>query len=165
ILSNYFPLLGAIKKIECYDISNISGRLATGSLVTFIDGDPDKNFYRRFRIKTKSTPDDFAMLSEVLKRRLSHTDWPLPDLIIVDGGKPQVSTMSKILEDQNLTIPLVGLAKREEQIILLHNDNFVTLSLKVGSGALSLVQRLRDEAHRFAHKYHQLLRLKALIKT
>ncbi len=162
-LGNYFAQLNIPKTIECYDISNISGRFAAGSLVTFIDGEPAKDFYRHFRIKFKSTPDDFFMLREVFIRRLKHEEWDLPDLFVVDGGIPQVATMTQILNNQKITIPLVGLAKKEEQIIIPHQGKFVTLSLPIGSPALSLIQRLRDEAHRFAHRYHEFLRLKYLL--
>lgn len=163
ILKTYFNEIGLLQKIECYDISNISGKLAVGSLVTFIDGEPAKEYYRRFRIKTKNTPDDFAMLKEVIRRRLSHTDWTYPNLFVVDGGVPQVATMLKVLSEKKIDIPLVGLAKKDEEMIIPYQGEYVRLKLEKGSAGLSLIQRLRDEAHRFAHKYHELLRLKYLL--
>lgn len=163
ILSTYYTEVSLPKKIECYDISNIAGKFAVGSQVTFIEGQPAKNLYKRFKIRTKSTPDDFAMLKEMFERRFSHIDWPLPNLIVVDGGIPQVSTIKKVLTEKKVNVPLIGLAKRNEEIIVPISGKFVTIKLPIGAPALSLIQRVRDEAHRFAHKYHELLRLKYLL--
>ncbi|MDO8460806.1 MAG: GIY-YIG nuclease family protein, partial [bacterium] len=89
-------------KIECFDISNISGKFATGSMVVFINGEKESSLYRRFKIKNEEKPNDFAMMQEVLFRRLKHTEWKLPDLIIIDGGKGQISSVLKILKDSHL---------------------------------------------------------------
>lgn len=149
------------KRIECYDISIISGKFATGSLVVFTDGEKDSSWYRRFRIRRSfGKNDDFAMMSEVLGRRFNHPEWPLPDLIIVDGGKGQVSTAEKVLIERNLSIPLIGLVKKEEVII---TPDFKEIKLPKDSKVLHLIMRIRDEAHRFAITYHRKLRSKALL--
>jgi excinuclease ABC subunit C len=147
-----------IHRIECYDISNTQGTNATGSLVVFTDGEKDSKWYRRFKIKPETKgPNDFAMMYEVLSRRLKHTEWPLPELLIVDGGKGQISSAKKALEDSGISVPLVGLAKREEIII---TSDFHEVILPKRSHALQLVMRIRDEAHRFAITYHRKLRSK-----
>jgi excinuclease ABC subunit C len=145
-----------LERIECYDISNTSGTHATGSLVVFSYGEKDSKWYRRFKIKPETKgPNDFAMMYEVLTRRLKHTEWPYPQLFIVDGGKGQISSAQKALDEANVTIPLVGLAKREEIII---TSDFRQIILPKKSKALQLVMRIRDEAHRFAITYHKKLR-------
>ncbi len=145
------------KRIECYDISNLQGSNATGSMVVLTNGAPDKSQYRRFKIKCKDTPDDFAMHREVLSRRLKN-DWPLPDLFIVDGGKGQVSTAYSVLQENNINIPVVGLAKRLEEIFVPNNPK--PILLERSSPALLLLQQIRDESHRFAITYHRKLRQK-----
>lgn len=156
-------------KIECFDISNIQGTNAVGSMVVFIDGKPAKNLYRKFKIKTKTTPDDFAMMTEVLKRRFKHTEINsddsfsiLPDLLIVDGGKGQLSSAHKVLTDLRIAIPLIGLAKKNEDIFMLKDNNgeleFRQRRLRYASDGYFLLQRIRDESHRFAINYHRKLR-------
>lgn len=159
------PHLGALPplhRIECYDISNISGTLATGSMVTFLDGEPAKDYYRRFRIRTKTTPDDFAMLREMMGRRLKHTEWDLPDLFIIDGGKPQLIAIGRVMEAFAIDRPVIGLAKHFEEIVIPLHGTFTKVRPSPDSPAIHLLQRIRDEAHRFAHKYHEHLRLKEL---
>lgn len=146
-------------KIECFDISNTSGNLSTGSMVVFIQGEMEKPLYRRFKIKTKG-PNDFEMIKEVLERRLKHKEWILPELIIVDGGKGQVSSAIEALKSSGINIPLIGLAKRNEEII---TSDFKKIILPKDSKALHLLMRIRDEAHRFAIAYHKKLRSKFLI--
>lgn len=160
LLLPYYPSLGPIRRIECYDISNTSGTLATGSMVTFSNGEPDKDYYRRFRIRTKTTPDDFAMMREMLARRLRHTDWPAPDLLVIDGGAPQLRALKTVLDESGMRLPVIGLAKQEEELVIPKGETFVKIDLPSSSSALHLVQRLRDEAHRFARSYHHLLRKK-----
>jgi len=151
-------LVDPIQRIECYDVSNTSGTNATGSLVVFTDGEKDAKWYRRFKIKPETKgPNDFAMMHEVLTRRLKHTEWPYPQLLIVDGGKGQISMAHKALQEANLSIPLVGLAKKQEIII---TSDFREIILPKRSHALQLVMRMRDEAHRFAITYHKKLRSK-----
>lgn len=147
----------SLERIECFDISNTSGTNATGSMVVFIQGEKDGSKYRKFKIRTVNSPNDFAMMEEVLKRRLNHNEWSYPDLIIVDGGKGQVSSALKALKDANKNIPLTGLAKREETII---TSDFKEIILPKNSDALKLLMRIRDEAHRFAITYHRKLRSK-----
>lgn len=146
-----------LERIECYDISNISGKFAVGSMVVLTDGEIDKSQYRRFQIKRppKVVPNDFAMMKEVLSRRLNHKEWKKPSLIIVDGGKGQISSAQKAIFEANEDIPLIGIAKREE---LLITTDFRVIKLSHKSGALTLVRRIRDEAHRFAITYHRKLR-------
>ncbi len=150
-----------LKRIECFDISNISGTNATGSMVVFINGEKDGSKYRKFKIKTLNSPNDFAMMEEVLQRRIRHTEWPYPNLLIVDGGKGQISSALKAMQQfNNLTIPIIGLAKKEETII---TSDFKEISLPKNSRALKLVMRIRDEAHRFAITYHRMLRSKTFL--
>ncbi|MGV8058214.1 MAG: excinuclease ABC subunit UvrC [Smithellaceae bacterium] len=162
-------------RIECYDISNISGKQAVGSQVVFQDGEPDKAGYRRYRIKTMDEPDDYAMMSEVLKRRLTGKD-PLPDLIVVDGGKGQLNVALSVLRDLKIKLDVIGLAKEErtflsgrgiikkkvekseDRVYLPRRKDAVFLSSS--PQALHLLQRLRDEAHRFAVSYHHKLKRK-----
>lgn len=159
-------------RIECYDISNISGKSATGSMIVFLNGKPNKSLYRKFKIKTKDEPDDFSMLREVFQRRFkinrrkndkSFSNYP--DLIVVDGGKGQLSSVLNILKLHKIDIATIGLAKREEEIFKIEGENFKKIKLKKGSPEYFLVQRIRDEAHRFAIKYHKVLRSKKQIKS
>ncbi|MBI3956285.1 GIY-YIG nuclease family protein [Candidatus Gottesmanbacteria bacterium] len=149
--------LSSLKRIECIDISTLQGKWSTGSLVVFTDGIPDTDHYRRFRIKaTPPRPNDVGMMAEVIKRRFAHWEWPKPDLLIVDGGKPQVATAMHLAKD----IPVIGLAKRFEEIVIPKDEGFTVLRLQAASGALQLVEHIRDEAHRFAKRYHTMLRSK-----
>ena len=149
----------SVQRIECYDISNISGKLATGSMVVFENGTKNTSEYRRFKIKKTAGPNDFAMIAEVLKRRFSRTGWAMPGLIIIDGGKGQVSAASKALKELNIDIPIIGLAKRLETIVTADLEEIL---LPRRSDGLKLVMKLRDEAHRFAITYHRKLRSKAI---
>ena len=148
-----------LERIECYDISNMSGTNATGSLVVFTNGEKDSSQYRRFKIKNlpnfPNLPNDFAMMQQVISRRLNHAEWPYPDLIIVDGGKGQVSAAKKALKEKSITIPVIGLAKREEIII---TSDLKEIMLPRTFEALKLVMKIRDEAHRFTISYHRKLR-------
>lgn len=147
-----------LRRIECYDISNILGFHAVGSMVVFINAEAEKSLYRRFRIKrAQGRANDTAMIAEVIKRRLTHLEWELPDLIIVDGGKGQVSAVLKTLKSFGFSIPVIGLAKREETVI---TPDFRKMKLAKNSKALHLLARVRDEAHRFALSYHRKLRAK-----
>lgn len=157
--------LQSLHRIECYDISNTQGVFATGSMVVFTDGEKDSPQYRRFKIKKDGRPNDFAMMEEVLKRRFSRSDWDKPDLVIVDGGKGQVTSALAAFTLTKISIPLIGLAKREETIIIpntsvskIGDQNFLEVSLPKDSKGLHLIMRIRDEAHRFAITYHRKLR-------
>src|SRR3989338_8100512 len=162
-LDRYIKLEKQFEIIECYDISNISGKFAAGSLVTFRRSGPDKSRYRHFRIKTVNQPDDYAMLNEVISRRLKHKEWQLPDLFMVDGGKQQLNILLKTLSNYRVNVPAIALAKRFEEIVVKNKDAFTSIVLPAHSPALKLVTRIRDEAHRFAHRYHQKLRAQYLI--
>lgn len=163
LLRNYFEFKSEIKTVECFDISNISGKFATGSLVTFVSSLPEKSRYRHFRIKTLHTPNDFEMLREVFNRRFKHTDWPLPDLIMVDGGTLQLDVLIKTLQFHGIKIPAISLAKRLEEVCLKKDGKFVIINLPENTPALNLLKRIRNESHRFALRYHQKLRLKYLL--
>jgi excinuclease ABC subunit C len=161
-LVKYFPGLLKLRVIEAYDIANIQGKFSVGSQVTFTDGIPDRDNYRRYRVRVADKPNDVLMLSEVLSRRLRHTQWAHPDLMIVDGGKPQLSSALNVISDQKFVIPVIGIAKREEDIVIPTSNSFQLLRLPKESPALHLVQQVRDEAHRFAQSYHHLLMRKRL---
>ena len=148
-----------LHRIECFDISNLLGKEAVGSMVVFIDGEKASPFYRRFRIRTKTSPDDPAMMKEVINRRFSHKEWPYPDLLVVDGGASQVSAAVRAAKEAGIAVFILGLAKRLEEFILpLSNGSFTKNKLPSDNGGLHLLMRLRDEAHRFALSYHRLLR-------
>jgi len=152
--------------IEGYDISNISGMDAVGSLVVFHMGKEKKEYYRRFKIKFTKGPDDYAMIMEVLKRRFSHIrdnrfPWE-PDLILIDGGKGQLSVALKVKKVLKLPYKFISIAKKEE--ILFFEDFSKPLILPRDSRVLHLFQRIRDEAHRFAKAYFELLHRKREIK-
>jgi len=164
-------------RVEAYDVSNLQHGEAVASLVTFEGGRPKKDAYRRFRIKFTEGPNDYAMLQEALRRRFQNAreeqekldrDEPvkpkwsvLPDLILVDGGRGQLSAALEVLFEYNLQVPVVALAKREELVFQPGRDE--PLRLPRDSAALQLLQRVRDEAHRFAHAYHQQLRSRRVV--
>ena len=155
---NNFPY-----RMECYDISHIQGTNTVASMVTFINGLSKKSEYRKFKVKsTEGKPDDFLSMKEVLTRRLSRLGekgWDKPDLIIIDGGKGQLSSVMQIVEVMGITgIDFVSLAKRQEEVFLPHCSKSILLPRE--SSALFLIQRIRDEAHRFAITYHRNLRSK-----
>lgn len=154
----YYPQTSAISRIECFDISNLYGEQAVGSMTVLINGRPEKSQYRKFRIKTVKGISDVAMMKEVLQRRFKHTEWDYPDVIIVDGGKPQVEAAREVLKKHTIAIPLAGLAKREEELIIPREGKFDILRLPLSGRAIKVVQRIRDEAHRFAITYHRKLR-------
>lgn len=149
------------RRIEAFDISNLFGNQAVGSMVTFVDGRPHKDGYRRFRIKIVEGIDDYKMLREVLNRRYSKVikeDLIRPDLIIIDGGRGHLSIASQQLKDLGLNIPIIAIAKGQELIYTVIKNKAINLDRD--NVALQLIQRVRDEAHRFAIKYHRLLRKK-----
>jgi excinuclease ABC subunit C len=143
--------LNSLERIECFDIAHLAGSFPTASMVTLAHGTPDKRFYRHFTIRNNKKSSDVDNMKEVLTRRLKHLDsWGRPDLIIVDGGKPQVSVAIEVIGDK---IPVIGLAKRYETLIIKQNKKFIEVKVPRGP-ALNLVQRIRDEAHRFARRLH-----------
>ena len=160
------------QRIEGYDISNTFGKSAVGSMVVFSNGEADKNEYRKFKIVGKFATDrkkgDVQMLSEMFQRRLTN-DWPLPDLIIVDGGKQQLNVISKILKKADLNITIIGITKGEGLRSAKAPDKIyfpgqsLALQLPLASAALHLIKRVRDEAHRFAITYHRKVRSKRFL--
>jgi excinuclease ABC subunit C len=194
------------ERIECYDMSNIQGTSAVGSMVVFVNGRPEPREYRRFRIRSGETPDDFRMMAEVLRRRFSRAarlreetgalslaavgadevpesiddgseerdagdarprrsdTWAIPDLVIVDGGKGQLSAALGAMTELGMTdVPLAGLAKRFEELYVPGRSEPIVLPRR--SQALYLVQRIRDEAHRFAITYHRTVRGKRALAS
>lgn len=154
-------------RIECYDISHIQGTNTVASMVTFINGQIKKSEYKRFKLRTtEGKPDDFLSMKEVLTRRLKHLGdekWAKPDLIIIDGGKGQLSSVMQIIEELGIKdIDVVSLAKKHEEVFLPKQSKPVILP--ANSSALFLFQRIRDEAHRFAITYHRNLRSKSMTK-
>ncbi|MFQ5988840.1 MAG: excinuclease ABC subunit UvrC [Candidatus Methylomirabilales bacterium] len=145
-------------RIEAFDISNIQGMLAVGSQVVFKDALPHRSDYKRYRIKTVGGADDYAMLEEVLRRRFARAaEWPLPDLILIDGGRGQLNVALKVARGVGQgNLPIISLAKEEERIH--HPFRPTPLALPEGSRARHLLQQIRDEAHRFAITYHKKLR-------
>ncbi len=157
-------LSGVPERIETFDISNISGKEACGSMVSFWRGEPDKNNYRRFRIRNVHRVDDYDMMREVVRRRygrLVKEHKLLPDLILIDGGKGHLAAALGQLKGLGLHIPIASIAKEEEKVYLPLRDHPV--AFKDQSSALNLIRRMRDEAHRFAVAYHHILRRKKVI--
>ena len=155
-------------RIECYDISHIQGTNTVASMVVFENGQSKKSEYRRFKVKTtEGKPDDFLSMKEVLSRRLARMGepkWAKPNLIIIDGGKGQLSSVMEIVEEIGMNnIDFVSLAKREEEVFLPHQSE--SIRIPMDSNVMFLIQRIRDEAHRFAITYHRKLRSKSAIKN
>ena len=171
-LEKHLELPGAPRRIECYDISNFQGSLAVGSMVSFEDGKPVRDRYRKYRIQTVVGADDFRCMKEVLKRRLERgiKDGDLPDLVLVDGGKGQLSSALKVLKEIGLSsLPVAALAKERrrkqttERIFLPGRKNPIALAQDTPESLY--LQRIRDEAHRFAIRYHRELRRRDAMKT
>jgi len=174
------------ERIEGYDISNIFGRQAVGSMVVFQDGEPNKSEYRKFKIKlSEGEANDVRMLREVLARRFKHTSpptpplirggekgegfWSMPDLIIVDGGKAQLNTAKTVLKKYKLDLQVIAVSKGKAMRSAQAPDKIYfpreskPLELPLASPALHIIKRVRDEAHRFAINYHKLLRKKRFL--
>ena len=148
---------GETIRIEAYDISNIQGTNATGSMIVFAGTKLKKSDYRKFKIKTVRGANDIAMLKEVLRRRLNHQEWPLPNLILIDGGRAQLNAAKQTLAASGHSlVPVVSLAKREEEIYTIYSNKVLQLDLLPTNLRLTL-QSIRNEAHRFAIKYYRHL--------
>ena len=149
----------SISRIETYDISNIQGKLATGSMVVFEKGKPAKQEYRKFKIRIAGKPNDTAMIKEILERRFKHTEWQYPDIILIDGGKPQLTAAKKAREEftRAKNIPILAIAKRFNELFIEDKKESVLLSALSGNVS-NLILFMRDEAHRFAITYHRKLR-------
>ena len=169
-LQNALGLEGPPKRIECFDVSHVQGTNVVSSMVVFEDGRPAKQGYRRFRTKLGDRNDDFANMRDTLRRRFARSaagendGWPVPDLVILDGGKGQLAEGVGALSDAGLLqIPIAALAKEREELFVPGKPDPIVLPPR--SQGLFLVQRIRDEAHRFAVTYHQQLRGKRAIKS
>jgi len=145
-----------LSRIECYDISNLMQQEATASMVVATDGILDKSQYRKFKIK-KNGVSDFKMLTEAITRRMNH-DWQKPDLLIFYGVSLLVTTIFGLLKKLDISIPLIGIAKHPDRIVVLVEGQTKTFKFSLHSEGFKLIQQLRDESHRFAKKYHTLLR-------
>ena len=155
------------RRIECFDISTIQGSDTVASMAVFVDGKPRKSEYRKFKIRTVSGTDDFASMEEVVRRRYEHMteegEAP-PDLIVIDGGKGQLSSAAAVLKDLKLeAVPVIGLAKRLEEVFVPGQSD--PASIARTSAGLRLLQQIRNEAHRFAVTYHRKLRTKRVLRT
>ncbi len=151
-------------RIEAYDISNISGTSAVGSMVVFEEGRPAKDQYRKFKIKTVKGANDTAMMQEVMRRRLKR-NWPLPELMVIDGGKGQINAVQEILRELQIEVPIIGIAKgfdRKQDRLVFDHENYELA--RVAKRGKEIFQKARDEAHRFAVKYHRELRSKHSLK-
>lgn len=157
IFQNFLKTNKKISRIEAYDISNIQGREAAGSMVTFINGQPAKNLYRKFKIKITDKPNDIAMIKEVIKRRLKHPEWSLPDLILIDGGIAQLNAALRCLTSGVKHIKVIALAKKKNELFIEGRKNPILLK-NLPREIFNLILQLRDEAHRFALTYHRKLR-------
>jgi len=158
LLASHIQLPTSIHRIECFDVAHLSGTSPAASMVTFINGEADKNLYRHFKIRQEKSRDDVSSIGEVAKRRLRHpTDWGVPNLIIVDGGVGQVNAFTSILYSNEVDIPIVGIAKNPDRLIVGGKK------IRLKGPALNLVVRVRNEAHRFARRYHHKLVKKSLI--
>ena len=170
-LQEALGLEGPPKRIECYDVSHVQGTSVVSSMVVFEDGRPAKSQYRRFRARISDRNDDFTNMSDTLKRRFARSaspeaqsSWPLPDLVILDGGKGQLSAGLAALADAGrLQIPIAALAKEREELFVPNRPDPIVLPRN--AQGLYLVQRIRDEAHRFAVTYHQKVRARRAIRS
>ena len=147
--------------IECFDISHLSGTSTVASMVQFRNGVADKSNYRKYKIRTVHQIDDFASMKEVVSRRyskLQRENLDMPNLIVVDGGKGQLSSTIEVMEELGLKVPVISLAKREEEVFIPGRVSPILLDKR--GKALKLLQEIRDEAHRFAIAYNRLLRRK-----
>jgi excinuclease ABC subunit C len=168
-LADALGLEGPPRRIECYDVSHMQGTSVVSSMVVFEDGRPAKHAYRRFRAKIVDRNDDFANMRETLRRRFQRSasgteGWPVPDLVILDGGKGQLSAGQAALSDAGLLqIPIAALAKEREELFVPARPDPIVLPRT--SQSLYLVQRIRDEAHRFAVTYHQKVRAKRAVRS
>lgn len=179
-LSQYmnYPKTYALTRIEGYDVSNIQGTNATVAMVTFVNGQPAKEEYRLFNIRTLDTPNDFAMLQEALLRRQNHQEWGIPNLLVIDGGKGQLRSA---LKAWHWTVPMISIAKKPDRIIFpvfpvtdkdidqqaprdLDGLKYEELKLAPDHPALNLIQRIRDESHRFSKKQHTRLRQRTMLE-
>lgn len=157
----------SILRTEAFDISNIQGKEATGSMVVLKNGYPDKSQYRKFKIRLPSKPNDTAMIKEIILRRLNHPEWPYPNLILIDGGKAQLNAALSIVKSKiknaKCNMQIMAIAKKHNELFIENQKKPVLLE-NLPRQTANLILRARDEAHRFAISYHHKLRRKALIQ-
>ncbi len=146
------------KRIEGYDISNIFGKEAVGSMVVFINGEREKSEYRRFKIKHVRQIDDYAMQREVLKRRFSHKEWDMPDLIVIDGGIGHLKSALSVMKELGINVDVIAISKGEKEDEIWSEKG--KINIESNHPVKFLIQRVRDESHRFAISYHKNLRKK-----
>ncbi len=153
-----------ISRIEAYDVSNICGKFATGSMVVFLKGKSKKGLYRRFKIKISGKPNDTAMIREILRRRFKHSEWTFPDLVLIDGGKSQLNAALLVKKEESIAkkIIITSIAKKHNQLYV-ENYQEPLLLKNLPREIFNLVLQLRDESHRFAIAYHKKLRKKELL--
>lgn len=165
LLSKIIGLKIPASKIECYDVSNIQGKFATGSMIVSMGGKPDKNKYKKFRIRIKNGPNDIAMLKETIERRLKHKEWQYPNVMLIDGGRAQLNMAIKIKNQNNLTkqIKVISIAKGKQELFIEKINQPIPLKT-LPQKVYNLVKQLDDEAHRFAITYHKELRKKNLLR-
>jgi excinuclease ABC subunit C len=173
-LKDMLGFINIPRRIECFDISNIGPSFAVGSMVVFVDGGPLNSNYRHFKIKNVRGQDDFAMLAEVVSRRLKYLEqskiniensfYIKPDLMVIDGGKAQFNAVKKIFEEKNIKdIDLMSIAKKEE---IIFSEKFLSgIKLDLSSSSMKVIIKIRDEAHRFAISYHKKLRDKNMTRS
>jgi excinuclease ABC subunit C len=163
ILQGMLTIKTPVLKLECYDISNIQGTLAVGSMVVFVNGKPDKSQYKKFRIRMENKPNDIAMLKEVLSRRLQHPEWGYPEIMLIDGGIAQlnVGITTKNASRKTRHIKIISIAKGKRELFIEGRKDPIPLK-KLPQEVYNLIVHLDDEAHRFAITYHKKLRSKAL---
>ncbi len=164
ILKSYFLNLKSLNRIECYDASNSSMHDSVVSLVVATDGLLDRGQYRRFKIKNPNAVSDFDRLGEAIERRLKNKVWPRPDLIVIDGGAPQLRRLRPLFDQMTDPIPYIGLAKHPDHLVLPGDSRkaseYININVEQENLGLHLLQQLRDEAHRFANSYRKLLQSK-----
>lgn len=163
-LKDIFGLNQEPKRIEGYDISNIQGKEAVGSMVVLTNGLPDAKSYRKFRIQAPAKPNDVKMMAEMITRRFTkNKDWPKPDLVMLDGGKGQLSIVNQVFKANKINLPLVALAKQEELLFLPNKKE--PIKLEADAPGLLLLESLRDEAHRFGITYYRSRHRKQAVKS
>jgi len=161
LLKSIFNSIKPITRIECYDVSNLSQKQATASMVVATNGLIDKTQYRRFKLRLSGSAD-IVLLEETIRRRFQN-NWNKPDLVVVDGGAPQVRVVQKmLLSNKDNTIHCIGLAKNPDRLVFYTNNSIRTVRPSMYQKGFNLLRQLRDEAHRFAKKYHLFIRTKDL---
>ncbi|MCX6721702.1 MAG: excinuclease ABC subunit C, partial [Candidatus Staskawiczbacteria bacterium] len=163
ILSGLLNLNKEVLRIECYDVSNIQGKQATGSMVVFVDSVADKSQYKKFKIKKENEPNDIAMLKETLQRRFLHKEWKYPEVILIDGGIAQLNVAIKVKNEFGADIKVISIAKKNKDLYVEGRPDFIPLK-SLPREIYNLIISLDDEAHRFAIAYHKKLRKKSLLK-